>query len=172
MQRYQKDILAVFIPQRAGPLGARKYLLAVDPRNGGVIGAASIWRQHGPLGSLTGSVSTRRAQPGTGSVRPRPAGANLLYWLCFRACCSSIKRFRCESRKPSGRLQLSQTYFGQGGCEVGSALSLSTASSPILIPTGIKGPNAPWTRAPSTIHSSLVSALTTVGRKIAKARKV
>src|SRR5712692_3034422 len=73
MQRYQKDILAVFIPQRAGPLGARKYLLAVDPRNGGVIGAASIWRQHGPLGSLTGSVSTRRAQPGTGSVRPRPA---------------------------------------------------------------------------------------------------
>jgi hypothetical protein len=61
MQRYQKDILTEFIPQRAGPLGARKYLLAVEPQNGGVIGAASIWGQHGPLGSPTRSVSTRRA---------------------------------------------------------------------------------------------------------------
>jgi hypothetical protein len=43
MQLYQKDILAEFIPQRAGPLGARKYLLAVEPRNDGVIGAVSIW---------------------------------------------------------------------------------------------------------------------------------
>jgi hypothetical protein len=42
MQRYQKDILAEFIPQRAGLLGARKYVLAVDPQYGGVIGAASI----------------------------------------------------------------------------------------------------------------------------------
>jgi hypothetical protein len=32
--------------------------------------------------------------------------------------CVFIKRFRCESRKPNGRLRFSQTYFGQGGREV------------------------------------------------------
>ena len=53
MQRYQKDILAEFIPQRAGPLGARKYLLAGKPQNRGVIGAPSI------LGDGTARWATR-----------------------------------------------------------------------------------------------------------------
>ena len=34
-----------------------------------------------------------------------------------------------------------------------------TASSPILMPSGMKEPKPPWTRAPSVIHSSGVSAL-------------
>ena len=44
--------------------------------------------------------------------------------------CVSIKRFRCESRKPSGRLQLSQTYFGQGGREVEVACMKVEANNP------------------------------------------
>src|SRR5258708_20536414 len=44
--------------------------------------------------------------------------------------CVSIKRFRCESRKPNGRLRLSQTYFGQGGCEAEVACMKVEANNP------------------------------------------
>jgi hypothetical protein len=61
MQQYRKGILAEFIPQRAGPLGARKYLLAVKPQNGGVIGGLHLGDSTARWAAPTRSVSTRRA---------------------------------------------------------------------------------------------------------------